>query len=449
MRLIKAKNVNCVLCDNGSRVCYNTIFNKPIILDKNSYEYFSSKNEFDLRTAKQNSDEWELINVLIDSYLLVSEEDSEEKLLDELSAQYLKKVVQGKTIEFFDLRISERCNFGCGHCISSKAQSGEDMTLQTAKQAIDFVIAFICERKPDFSKLDIHYGNAEPLMNFSVLEKVHNYLTSTYPNIEKSCSINTNLSLLTEGKARFFINNGIAIYGSLDGIKEANDSIRIFKNGKGTYDLIIEKIALLKKLGRKLEGISVTITEKNFKYFDLSFVDWCAERGYWSLAIDFDLVNSLNIPMDERVDFLASMWKRCKQNNMEFFGTWITPFLNLSNRSIVDKHYAFCKGVHGKSISVAPNGQVYICGSSSTAMGNFCELSSMLSEQGSIYRAVSSHLVGRNKMCKGCVIEGACAGQCFVTAEFSQENRQRLCDFYRAITEKLLTIQAASDWQSE
>ena len=139
------------------------------------------------------------------------------------------------------------------------------------------------------------------------------------------------------------------------------------------------------------------------------------------------------------------MWKKCNELNIEFFGTWITPFLNISNRSITDKHYAFCKGVQGKSLSVAPNGLVYLCGSSSTSLGYYKEIDSSFSVGGLAYNLVSSRLIGKNEMCKGCIIEGSCAGQCHVTDEHSIDNKRKLCDYYRAVTERLLNIQGAGD----
>lgn len=342
MKLVKTPNVNSVPCVNGSVVCYNTILNLPIVLDPDSYNYFLNYNIVDLKNNQYCEDEAELINALKASFLLLPDGVSEELICEEQNIAYMSRVATGETIEFLDLRISEKCNFGCAHCISSMAQSNEIMDSEIAINVVDCVIAFLKERNPKFSKIDVHYGNAEPLINFTLIKEVQRHLRKKYPHLNKVVSINTNLSLLTEKMAEFLIKENIAIYASLDGVREANNSIRVFKNGKGTFDVIWKKMSLLKKKGKGLEGISVTITDANFPYFNLSFADWCAENEFRSVAMDFDLVNYLNIPLDERVDFIALMWEKCKKLGIEFFGTWITPFLNVSNRSIVNKHYAFC-----------------------------------------------------------------------------------------------------------
>jgi uncharacterized protein len=386
-----------------------------------------------------------LIEALKSAYLLIPDGVSENVLVEKVNNEYLQNVANGKTLDLLDLRISEKCNFGCKHCISSKSKSGKVMTVKSAISAVDSFVGYLLASGRDVSKLDIHYGNAEPLLNFSVIRQIQEYFRLHYPRIDVAGSVNTNLSLLTAEMAEFLVKEKVDVYVSLDGDKTANDLIRVFKNGKGTYDTILRKMSLLKKFGKTLQGVSVTITEKNFKYFSLSFVDWCIENGFCSLAVDFDLVNAINISLNERVDFLSSVWELCKKRKIEFFGTWMAPFLNVSNNSVVNNHYGFCKGVHGRSISVSPDEQVYICGYSSTALGNIRDIGAMFSPGGGMYELVSSRLVGRNKVCEGCIIEGACAGQCQATNEYSQENKINLCDFYRAITEKLLTIQGASE----
>lgn len=444
MILIKTKYIHEILCQNGDAVCYNTLLNLPVVLNCSSHRFFKENEVIDTQSAIYLENK-ELVDSLQAAYLMIEKGISEAEICDDLNRKYLANVVEGKTIQYVDLRISEICNFGCRHCISSRAQSGRIMETKMAINILDYVIPFMQKRQDNFSRIDLHYGNAEPLINYPVIKNVQQHLRKNYPWLNKVASINTNLSLLTETMADFFIHEDIAIYASLDGQREANDSIRVFKNGAGTFDVIWKKIKMLECRGKKLEGVSVTLTEDNFKYFDASFVDWCAENGFRSLAVDFDLVNSLGIPIDERVDFLTSMWQKCGKCGIEFFGTWITPFLNISNRSIIDKHYAFCKGVHGNSISVAPDGKMYLCGSSAVELGYYKDIGDSFAEGGAAYQLVSNRLIGVNKICKGCIIEGACAGQCHVTREYSEHNMEVLCDYYRKITERLLKIQGITD----
>ena len=445
MKLLKSKAVQCVPCGDGNYVLFNSILNNPLVLNQQCIEFINRTQYINVDSQAFSEEESGLIEALKESFIFLKEDTDEKTICDIANNDWLKKFTKGQTIKFLDLRVSEKCNFGCTHCISGKAKKNSIMSLETAIEIVDYVIGFLRNAQPEFSKLDVHYGSAEPLLNFSVIKALQDHFKRKYSDIDKVVSINTNLSILSEKMAEFFINEGILIYVSLDGLKEANDSIRVLKNGKGTFDLIMSKMDILKRKGYPIEGISVTITDGNYKYFDLSFIDWCNNQGYKSLAMDFDLVNPLKVSVNERVDLLVSMWKKSKDINMEFFGTWITPFLNLSNRSITNEHYAFCKGIHGQSLSVSSDGIIYICGFSSTPVCHYKDLGNALNKNGEMYNLIKSRLIGKNDMCKGCIIEGSCAGQCQVTQEQSQQKIEDQCSFYRLVTIELLKAQGAMD----
>lgn len=445
MKLKKTSHFHTVDCGNGNVICYNTILNSPVLLDSESYEFFLRIEEKETSSGSFSEEDGELIKMLLSSYLLLPAEETEELICEKANQEHLEELSNGRKLRFIDLRISELCNFGCKHCISAKARSNRLMKIEVAIKSLAHVMKFLLERQPKISEIDLYYGNAEPLINFPLIVETQGFLNSAFPHIKKNVSINTNLSLINEGMADFFVSEGIAVYTSLDGRKKANDSIRVFRNGRGTFDTIWRKITLLRKKGVGLGGISITLTDANFPFFDDSLPSWCANNGFTSVAMDFDLVNPLKIPITERVEFLASMWEQCNKLGIEFFGTRITPFLNVSNRSITEKHYAFCKGIHGESVSISPDGIMYLCGSSSKPLCHYSEVSSSFRKGGTAYEIVSSRLIGKNEMCKGCIIEGACAGQCYVTSEHSINNMKGKCTYYRQLTERLLQLQGGID----
>ncbi len=439
MVLRKSDNIETVKCGDDSYIMYNRLLNKPILVNQAVVE-FIEKQTVDINDSQLTANA-ELIEFLMDSFVYIDPKNTERDLCHKQNDEWLRMLAAGKTIKYIDLRISERCNFGCKHCISSRAKNNSLMSTKTAIDVTDYIIKYMMHSQLDFGNIDIHYGNAEPLINFDVLVAVQRHLNQVYPFLKKEVSINTNLSLLTDEIAEYLIDENIMIYVSLDGPREANDSIRVFRDGRGTFDIIMSKINLLKKMGSPIEGISVTVTDANFEFLDLSFLSWCKERGFRSLAMDFDLVNELSIKLEDRVDYLVSMWKKSKKIGIEFFGTWITPFLNLSNRSLVYENFAFCKGIHGQSVSISPDGYIYLCGSSSTNICHYTELENSLKPEGEFYRLVESRLIGNNSMCRGCIIEGSCAGQCHVTREFSMENTIEQCKFYKMVTTELLKAQ--------
>ena len=64
--------------------------------------------------------------------------------------------------------------------------------------------------------LDIHFGSAEPLLNWRNLQKIILHIEQEYPSFLKKFSLNTNLSLLDEEKALFLKNHKVDIHVSLD-----------------------------------------------------------------------------------------------------------------------------------------------------------------------------------------------------------------------------------------
>lgn len=122
-------------------------------------------------------------------------------------------------------------------------------------------------------------------------------------------------------------------------------------------------------------------------------------------------------------------------------GFWSRPRENM-NESTLDEHVAFCGAVRGNTICVSPSENIYSCGYSTTQLGNLNEISSFFDLDKKYYLFVKNHLTGNIEMCKGCIIEGQCAGGCNITQEFACATKnmkvERMCDFYRKITQNLL-----------
>lgn len=187
----------------------------------------------------------------------------------------------------------------------------------------------------------------------------------------------------------------------------------------------------MKEVGTPIQGISVTINDKNFKYIDDTFIDWCESQGYLSVAYDFDLINCLTISTDVQVEFLVHTWKEFSKRGIEFFGTWETPFLNFSNESIVERRYGFCKAIIGKNLSVDSQLNVHLCGYSDCSICKLVDLEEAIQPNGNIYEFINKELIGNKKgICYGCVFEGACNGQCRITTKHPDKVLSQ-CEFYK------------------
>lgn len=354
------------------------------------------------------------------------------------------------------LAISDACNFGCSRCIHFQpSDSGGsvlpiyqkpvvqlNMSWETARRCIDHYIALM--RQNGCSEGKIHFGNAEPLINWPVIEKVLAYCAQM-SDLKFEFAINTNLALMTRAIAETLKRYRVIIATSLDGTAEANDTIRITKGGQGTFRLLLEKFDLLAEIGYPLDGFSITVTKRNFDLVDVDIIDLAAARGMTSLAFDYDLIGLIDVPIPTRVEKLMRFKKHANDRGVDFFGTWDSAFRNLTSESFLTGNHAFCAAVQGKSIEFNVDGSIKVCGHTSTRVGHVDRFDAMFNQTSGLFKIVQERFPGTDAYCSGCAIEGPCGGQCHVTREVVARSeafkRQRhfadTCDFYRAITEAL------------
>lgn len=148
-------------------------------------------------------------------------------------------------LQCLSLNLTERCNFRCSYCIFGneykefRNHSNNVMDFITAKGCIDFFF------KHSRKNVQISFFGGEPLLNSKVLIKSVEYIKKTY-NKKVQFLLTTNGYLLNKNLIDFFKKNNFRIHISFDGPKEIHDKYRKYKNGKGTFDNIMENIKLLK-----------------------------------------------------------------------------------------------------------------------------------------------------------------------------------------------------------
>lgn len=441
----KTNRYHAVECTEGYYILYNTVLNKPVLLTAEAYNFFKEHDHID-ETQMNDEELADVLAELIDSFLYVTNGFNEYNICKEKNNQYLSYFEKGLTFEYLDLRVSEACNFSCQHCIAQESNKKRIMQTDDAIRYIDEYVQFKKEMDTGFNVLNLHFGNCEPLLNYSVIKECIEYVDEKYANSLKiNYSINTNLSLLNENIANFLIMHNVEIYTSLDGPQEGNDLIRVDSKMSGTYSMITRKMDMLENLSYPIGGISVTITDKNFKHIDFNFWEWCISKGFLSVACDFDLINSLKISNEEKSRFLVDSWLFFTSRGVEFYGTWMTPFLNLSNNSCSDKSYSFCKAGRGLNISVDAEGNIGACSYSSKQYATFQTLLDSIKPNGEYYKLVSNCLVGQvpYSECSGCILEGSCCGMCQMTRHANDHSIvEDQCDFYRKVTTEMLKAQA-------
>ncbi len=445
--------------ESDMAMVYHTLYCNPRIVNDEGLrflDFFRQPTTAEEVSKICDEDPIDTIQEFTEIFFLVESGFDEKKFLREKKEQQLAQVQKRRTVDRMGLAISDLCNFGCTHCIHfqpttnvgqalpmyQRVVSQLNMTWETAKRCVDQYIALMREQDKTHGK--IHFGNAEPLINWAVIGRVLEYC-SKIDDLSFEFAINTNLVLMNRQIAETFKRYQVRIATSLDGTQTANDAIRITKGGQGTFTRILEKINLLAEIDYPLDGFSITVTRDNFELVDTDVIDLAIERKMTSIAFDYDLVGLVHVPVAERIVKLMRLKKYANEHGINFFGTWDSPFRNLTSESLLSGDHAFCAAVQGKALEFNINGSIKICSHTTTTVGHIDSFDETFGEKGGLMQIVASRFPGTDEYCSGCEIEGPCGGQCHVTREVISrsvgEERQKLfadmCDFYRGITKTL------------
>jgi len=141
------------------------------------------------------------------------------------------------------LCVTEQCNLRCRYCIFSgsykyqRTHTPRWMSFDVAKKAVDLFVR--CSSQSEFPALGFYGG--EPLLAFSLIEQVVEYVNAKYKN-KLSFHITTNGTLLTSDVTQFLVQNNFNIVISLDGPAPIHDAMRVYPDGRGSFDIIMQNL---------------------------------------------------------------------------------------------------------------------------------------------------------------------------------------------------------------
>jgi len=197
-------------------------------------------------------------------------------LTDDLSYLLNRKV------EKVTLQLTQQCNFRCSYCIYSdlnneaqRSHSGEGLSLETAKHAIDF----LWEHSVDTEKPNIGFYGGEPLLRFELLKQIVAYTEERFAGRPHTYTITTNGALLTDEIVDYLAEHDIPTMISLDGPKEIHDVSRRFAvNGCGSFDTVLRNIERIRErhpdYAKKISISMVMNPQHEYTCINQLFVDY-------------------------------------------------------------------------------------------------------------------------------------------------------------------------------
>lgn len=163
--------------------------------------------------------------------------------------EYLEKI--NSEIGMLTLGMTEQCNLRCKYCVFSghyphaRCHNENSMSLDTAYRAVDFYH----EHSKNTSEATIGFFGGEPLLEFEKIKKIIEYSKEKFNGKKQIYIITTNGTLLSSGVIEWFLQNKeVNINVTIDGPQFIHDSYRVFSNGHGSFERIIDN---LKEIARK------------------------------------------------------------------------------------------------------------------------------------------------------------------------------------------------------
>lgn len=315
------------------------------------------------------------------------------------------------------------CNLRCRYCFADAGEfhlrSRSLLPLDTGKKALDWLVAHSGNRK----NLEVDFFGGEPLMNFGVIREVVAYgreLEKRHGKVFKFTTT-TNAVMLSDEIIDFLNREMDNVVLSIDGRREVHDRMRPAPNGKGSYDLVMERAKeLVKRRGQQRYYLRGTFTRHNLDF--AKDVLHLAEEGFEQLSIE-PVVTGEDKDYAIRREDLPVVFAEYEKLGKEYLrrradGRWFSFFhfmVDLTGGPCLKKRLTGC-GAGNEYVAVTAQGDIYPChqfvGREGMRMGSVLEGGFDTALQSAFQR---NHVLSKEK-CRQCWARFYCSGGCAANA---------------------------------
>ncbi len=322
-------------------------------------------------------------------------------------------------LNFFD-RVNERnigfqatcvlnmdCNFACTYCYQGDLKGDLYMSDQTAAQFIEFIKRRFSAQK---EKLLIDFYGGEPLLSYDLIKTISRELKSFAESRGASykSTLVSNGSLFTRKRAKELAQLGLtSIKITLDGPPEIHNRNRPFKNGKGSFQTLINNIKNTHDIVKV--GIGGNYTRDNFEQF-VSLLDCLEKEGLTGDKLGVVKFSPVMKPLE------GYTLTDCRTGCLSVTEPWIVEAEKVLRKEILKRGYStpkpspiLCLVENRDSHVVNYDGRIYKCpgflGVEGWAVG---DLETGMENYDDVYKIG----VWNNEECGACVYLPLCFGGC-------------------------------------
>ncbi|MDR2829851.1 MAG: radical SAM protein [Methanobrevibacter sp.] len=359
------------------------------------YKIKKNVNDYDF------SNEQDIYNLLLNCGVICkNEEDSENIILmRSLNNQF------DETNKILVIMPTLNCNLDCTYCYAGRNLKQEYMSNEILQAVKTYIQK---EYVHKVHKIYLEWYGGEPLLEFNTIKDLTLHIKSL--NIPFHASIVTNGILLTQEKINQLKELNITeIQITLDGIKETHDKKRKFKNGKGTYDIIINNLISLHSYVDKNKNIYVSIRiniDKENKdeyhimhsYIEKNFPLFYPHAGILS---QYQTCNSNINCFNNKIETAEYFFEQHEKYNINC----------IEYRSMV-KSIIPCMAECVNTDMIGPKGEMYLC---LKDVGDENEIIGDIFTGKTNIALISEYCTGKiklNKECSKCKVFWLCGGGC-------------------------------------
>ena len=355
--------------NNGYNIVLDVNSGAIHVVDDTTYDIIALYEEKDLPAIQAELKDKYPEELISECYQEVKElaEDGQLFTKDEYEDYIMDFKKRQTVVKALCLHIAHDCNLACRYCFAEEGEyhgRRELMSYEVGKAALDFLIANSGNRR----NLEVDFFGGEPLMNFQVVKDLVAYGREQ----EKIHNKNFRFTLTTNGvllndEVMEFANKEMAnVVLSIDGRKEVNDHMRPFRNGKGSYDLIVPKFQKFAE-SRHQDKYYVRGTFTHFNQDFSQDVLHLADLGFKQISVEPVVappeeeyaIREEDLPkLFAEYDALAAEMVERKKSGRDF--NFFHFMIDLEGGPCVAKRLSGC-GSGTEYLAVTPWGDLYPC----------------------------------------------------------------------------------------
>ena len=338
------------------------------------------------------------------------------------------------------IHLTDRCNLRCAYCYLP--HNSEDMTSEIGYKIINSI--FDVAHKRSLNRVKLKYAGGEPLLNFPLLENLHQYarVRAREANINLDGIVLSNGTLLTPQIVYNLRNLDLKLMISLDGLGNYHDVQRSYAGGHGSFADVARSVEMAIKHGLHP---TISITVSNLSASGLAdIVAWVLER---------QLPFSLNFYREN--DF-SKMPNELQFNDQQIISGMLSAFQvietnlppqrvlgGITDRANLTSAHTHSCGVGQNYLVFTPSGQLTQCHMSMhQPIGNIKidPLTQIIHNKIGIQNLPASEKEG----CQDCKWQHWCAGGCPVTtyrATGRYDVQSPNCNIYKALFPEALRLE--------